>query len=78
MKLDRGRFKIRSGFFQEHIWVKMQTGFRLNWSPVKEPLGFVKIVEWVSKEQRDKPQICFAYLIVGFYRQKGKGLIKTR
>ncbi|XP_056604443.1 synaptophysin-like protein 1 [Triplophysa dalaica] len=26
----------------------MQTGFRLNWSPLKEPLGFVKIVEWLA------------------------------
>lgn len=26
----------------------MMTGFRLNLSPLKEPLGFVKLVEWVS------------------------------
>ncbi|KAG9280126.1 synaptophysin-like protein 1 [Astyanax mexicanus] len=26
----------------------MQTGFRFNWSPVKEPLGFVKVVEWLT------------------------------
>uniref|UniRef100_A0A667XIF5 Synaptophysin-like 1 n=1 Tax=Myripristis murdjan TaxID=586833 RepID=A0A667XIF5_9TELE len=31
------------------IWGKiMMTGFRLNLSPLKEPLGFVKLVEWVS------------------------------
>lgn len=28
--------------------MKMQTGFRLNLSPVKEPLGFVKVVEWFT------------------------------
>lgn len=27
------------------------TGFRLNLSPLKEPLGFVKLVEWVSWTQ---------------------------
>ncbi|XP_077091267.1 synaptophysin-like protein 1 [Siphateles boraxobius] len=26
----------------------MQTGFRLNLSPVREPLGFVKVVEWLT------------------------------
>ncbi|KAF5893017.1 synaptophysin-like protein 1 [Clarias magur] len=26
----------------------MQTGFRLNLSPVKEPLGFIKLLEWFS------------------------------
>ncbi|KAG7320111.1 hypothetical protein KOW79_015964 [Hemibagrus wyckioides] len=26
----------------------MQTGFRLNLSPVKEPLGFIKLVEWFA------------------------------
>ncbi|XP_051976799.1 synaptophysin-like protein 1 [Xyrauchen texanus] len=26
----------------------MQTGFRLNLNPVKEPLGFVKVVEWLT------------------------------
>ncbi|MCJ8743087.1 hypothetical protein PDJAM_G00089860 [Pangasius djambal] len=26
----------------------MQTGFRLNLSPVKEPLGFIKLVEWFT------------------------------
>ncbi|XP_042594247.1 synaptophysin-like protein 1 [Cyprinus carpio] len=26
----------------------MQTGFSLNWSPVKEPLCFVKLVEWLT------------------------------
>lgn len=26
----------------------MQTGFRLNLSPVKEPLGFVKVLEWIT------------------------------
>lgn len=26
----------------------MMTGFRLNFTPLKEPLGFVKLVEWVS------------------------------
>ncbi|XP_067283186.1 synaptophysin-like protein 1 [Pseudorasbora parva] len=26
----------------------MQTGFRLNLTPVKEPLGFVKVVEWIT------------------------------
>ncbi|KAF7694137.1 synaptophysin-like protein 1 [Silurus meridionalis] len=26
----------------------MQTGFRLNPSPVKEPLGFIKLVEWFA------------------------------
>lgn len=29
----------------------MMTGFRLNLSPLKEPLGFVKLVEWVSWTQ---------------------------
>ncbi|KAF4079436.1 hypothetical protein AMELA_G00178070 [Ameiurus melas] len=26
----------------------MQTGFRVNLSPVKEPLGFIKLVEWFA------------------------------
>ncbi|KTF83372.1 hypothetical protein cypCar_00022447 [Cyprinus carpio] len=26
----------------------MQTGFKLNLTPVKEPLGFVKVVEWLT------------------------------
>ncbi|KAL7828286.1 hypothetical protein AOLI_G00314380 [Acnodon oligacanthus] len=26
----------------------MQTGFRFNLSPVKEPLGFIKVVEWLT------------------------------
>ncbi|KAM8882991.1 synaptophysin-like protein 1 [Synchiropus splendidus] len=26
----------------------MMTGFRLNWSPLKEPLGFIKLVEWLT------------------------------
>ena len=26
----------------------MMTGFRLNFTPLKEPLGFIKLVEWVS------------------------------
>uniref|UniRef100_A0A8C2DW24 Synaptophysin-like 1 n=1 Tax=Cyprinus carpio TaxID=7962 RepID=A0A8C2DW24_CYPCA len=26
----------------------MQTGFKLNLTPVKEPLGFVKVVEWLA------------------------------
>uniref|UniRef100_A0A673MYF3 Synaptophysin-like 1 n=2 Tax=Sinocyclocheilus rhinocerous TaxID=307959 RepID=A0A673MYF3_9TELE len=34
----------------ELVFKEMQTGFRLNWTPVKEPLGFVKLVEWVSKK----------------------------
>lgn len=32
------------------LWIRsatMMTGFRLNLSPLKEPLGFVKLVEWV-------------------------------
>lgn len=29
----------------------MMTGFRLNLSPLKEPIGFVKLVEWVSCTQ---------------------------
>lgn len=30
---------------------EMQTGFRFNLTPVKEPLGFVKVVEWVRKSK---------------------------
>ncbi|XP_076861656.1 synaptophysin-like protein 1 [Brachyhypopomus gauderio] len=26
----------------------MQMGFRLNFSPIKEPLGFIKVVEWLT------------------------------
>uniref|UniRef100_A0A673N5H4 Synaptophysin-like 1 n=1 Tax=Sinocyclocheilus rhinocerous TaxID=307959 RepID=A0A673N5H4_9TELE len=32
----------------EFITEHRNTGFRLNWTPVKEPLGFVKLVEWFS------------------------------
>uniref|UniRef100_A0A667XI59 Synaptophysin-like 1 n=1 Tax=Myripristis murdjan TaxID=586833 RepID=A0A667XI59_9TELE len=36
-------------FLQTLIWGKiMMTGFRLNLSPLKEPLGFVKLVEWLT------------------------------
>uniref|UniRef100_A0A671T5M5 Synaptophysin-like protein 1 n=1 Tax=Sinocyclocheilus anshuiensis TaxID=1608454 RepID=A0A671T5M5_9TELE len=28
--------------------MQMQTGFRFNLTPVKEPLGFVKVVEWLT------------------------------
>lgn len=31
----------------------MMTGFRLNFTPLKEPLGFVKLVEWVSSMRFD-------------------------
>lgn len=36
----------------------MMTGFRLNFSPLKEPLGFVKLVEWVSSMRAYLASVC--------------------
>lgn len=63
-------------FFLKHIRVKMQTGFRLNLSPIKEPLGFVKIVEWVSKEQRNNPNLFCVFNLQDFNLSRVKAWTK--
>lgn len=61
----------------------MMTGFRLNFTPLKEPLGFVKLVEWVSavgsafsakpggRERASIPGFFFFFLFT-YFKKKGK------
>lgn len=46
----------------------MMTGFRLNLSPLKEPLGFIKLVEWVSHVPKDRevwsPPLDFLFMVI--------------
>lgn len=50
----------------------MMTGFRLNLSPLKEPLGFVKLVEWV-REFFVKSLMCVCVWLSKWVRTRGHG-----